>query len=385
MTDGPTDAAAPLVVLLHGRGSTEREILSLAPHLPHGLAYAAVRAPIADGGGFAWFANHGIGRPDAASLSTTMGWFTRWLDDVAPPGRPVFLIGFSGGAAFAGGLVLANPSRYVGAAILYGTMPFDAGLAVDTGRLANLPMFVAQGEADQVIPRDLLDRTWDYLLKESGAPTVARRDAGGHRITAATLHRLSSWLADRVRFLAAHEPAPTGVPGDVAWPLLPARRYRTERVRGPRCRGPSLSSSSRRTPQPSCRRSCSSGSAPLKGISTSGSHISVQGAARSSSRPLADQTTPSWCPGPGVRPPPPRLRRLATPRPARTARGRPCGAGLGDTAPVGRDAARFGLRHALRAAHERRAQDRHRHRPDRPRDRHLGRVLKELARGKWVS
>lgn len=278
VTDGPTDAAAPLVVLLHGRGSTEREILSLAPHLPHGLAYAAVRAPIADGGGFAWFANHGIGRPDAASLSTTMGWFTRWLDDVAPPGRPVFLIGFSGGAAFAGGLVLANPSRYVGAAILYGTMPFDAGLAVDTGRLANLPMFVAQGEADQVIPRDLLDRTWDYLLKESGAPTVARRDAGGHRITAATLHRLSSWLADRVRFLAAHEPAPTGVPGDVAWPLLPgaALPHRT----GPR---PEVSWSIPQQQQSQnapaeLQEQLFERVSSLKGVSTSGSHISVPGA-----------------------------------------------------------------------------------------------------------
>ncbi len=210
MAEGATDAAAPLVVLLHGRGSTEAEILSLVPHLPRGLAYAAVRAPIAEGGGFAWFANHGIGRPDAASLAATMSWFTQWLDEVAPPGRPVFLIGFSGGAAFAGGLVLADPSRYVGAAILYGTLPFDAGLAADTGRLANLPMFLAHGEADQVIPRELLDRTWRYLLAESGAPTVARRDPGGHRITAATLHRLSGWLADRVHFLAAHEPIPTG-------------------------------------------------------------------------------------------------------------------------------------------------------------------------------
>lgn len=33
-TFGATDSAAPLVVLLHGRGSNEREILSLAPHLP---------------------------------------------------------------------------------------------------------------------------------------------------------------------------------------------------------------------------------------------------------------------------------------------------------------------------------------------------------------
>ena len=115
-------------MLLHGRGSNERDIVGLASHLPTGPAYAAVRAPIAEGGGFAWFANRGIGRPVAESLRDTMDWFRGWLDDVAPAGRPVLLVGFSGGAAFAGGLVLDDPARYAGAAILYGTLPFDAGL-----------------------------------------------------------------------------------------------------------------------------------------------------------------------------------------------------------------------------------------------------------------
>ena len=124
-TYGAADPSAPLVVLLHGRGSNEHDILDLAAHLPVGPTYAAVRAPIAEGGGFAWFANRGIGRPVAGSLQNTMSWFRSWLDDVAPAGRPVLLVGFSGGAAFAGGLVLNDPSRYAGAAILYGTMPFD--------------------------------------------------------------------------------------------------------------------------------------------------------------------------------------------------------------------------------------------------------------------
>jgi phospholipase/carboxylesterase len=218
---GSTDPSAPLVVLLHGRGSNEQEILSLAPHLPHGASYAAVRAPIAEGGGFAWFANRGIGRPVASSLEATMGWIETWLDEVAPAGRPVILVGFSGGAAFAGGLVLSDPSRYSGAAILYGTLPFDAGVPVTTGRLANLPVLVAQGEADQVIPRELLDATWTYLLGESGAPTVAHRAPGGHGITAASLQRLSGWIADRCDHLQHHPAALVGVPVYPHWSLVP--------------------------------------------------------------------------------------------------------------------------------------------------------------------
>jgi phospholipase/carboxylesterase len=205
-TYGATDPSAPLVVLLHGRGSNETDIIGLAGHLPTGPAYAAVRAPIAEGGGFAWFANRGIGRPVAASLRSTMDWFRGWLDDVAPAGRPVILIGFSGGAAFAGGLVLDDPTRYAGAAILYGTLPFDAGLSTATGQLAHLPVFMAQGDGDHVIPRELLDHTWTYLLSESGALTVAQRQPGGHQLTAETVHELSGWITQQLN-LGNHQVA----------------------------------------------------------------------------------------------------------------------------------------------------------------------------------
>ena len=212
------DPARPLVVLLHGRGADEAGILGLADHLPAGPSYVAVRAPIGEGGGYAWFANRGIGRPVAESLAETMAWFRGWLDGVAPTGRPVVLVGFSGGAAFAGGLVLSEPSRFAGAAILYGTLPFDAGVPVTPARLAGTPVFVAQGEADTVIPRELLDRTWAYLLGDSGAPPYARRDPGGHGITADTVAELGGWIAERLQFLATRSHLAAG---PTTWPTLP--------------------------------------------------------------------------------------------------------------------------------------------------------------------
>src|SRR5688500_5308742 len=217
-TAGSTDPAAPLVVLLHGRGSNERDIVGLADHLPAGPAYAAVRAPIAEGGGYAWFANRGIGRPVAESLRATMDWFRGWLDGVAPAGRPVVLVGFSGGAAFAGGLLLDDPDRYAGAAILSGTLPFDAGVPTTPARLAGVPVVVAQGEHDTVIPRELLDRTWRYLLGESGAPAIARRDPVGHGISGEALATLGGWLQERLAFLA-HRGRPE--PGPSSWTTLP--------------------------------------------------------------------------------------------------------------------------------------------------------------------
>ncbi|KRE63816.1 serine esterase [Arthrobacter sp. Soil736] len=192
----PDSPDKPLVVLLHGRGSRETDILALADYLPLGPSYAAVRAPIAEGPGFAWFANRGIGRPVAESLVANMAWFRDWLETVAPAARPVILVGFSGGAAFAGGLILNDPERFAGAAILHGTLPFDAGVPTTPGRLHGTPMFVAHGDGDSVIPAELLKSTWSYLTDGSGAQTVGVRSAGGHSISQDDVTALARWITD---------------------------------------------------------------------------------------------------------------------------------------------------------------------------------------------
>ena len=132
---------------------------------------------------------------ELATLADTMSWFRTWLDGAAQPGRPVVLVGFSGGAAFAGGLVLDDPARYAGAAILYGTLPFDAGVPTTPARLTGLPVLVAQGDDDTVIPRELLDRTWDYLRADAGADTRSVRGPGGHGLSQAALAEVDSWLS----------------------------------------------------------------------------------------------------------------------------------------------------------------------------------------------
>jgi phospholipase/carboxylesterase len=192
----------PMVVLLHGRGSDASDIIGLADQLPGNLAYTAVRAPIAEGGGFAWFANRGIGRPLADSLTASMAWFRTWLDEVVATERPVFLVGFSGGAAFAGGLVLADPRRFAGTAILNGTLPFEAGVPTTPHHLSGVQVFLAHGLQDTVIPADLQARTWQYLTLESGATTVARRDPVGHSLTQPVVTALSAWLTDLAEDLA---------------------------------------------------------------------------------------------------------------------------------------------------------------------------------------
>lgn len=68
---------------------------------------------------------------------------------------------------------------------------------VTSARLAGVSVFVAQSESDHLIPRELLARTWSYLLNDSGKQTYARRDPGAHNFTPDAVNKLSSWSTGR--------------------------------------------------------------------------------------------------------------------------------------------------------------------------------------------
>jgi phospholipase/carboxylesterase len=190
----PDDSTLPLVVLLHGRGANEMSIAALAAELPTGFSYVSARGPIVLGpNAFTWFENRGIGRPLASSLAETMGWFRGWLDQFGLD-RPIILIGYSGGCAFAGGLLLSDPARFRGVALVNGTLPFDAGVPTERNQLKNVAVLFARSMRDDVIPVELLDRTASFLV-ESGANLTAIVEPSGHELTESVVTQLHDWLS----------------------------------------------------------------------------------------------------------------------------------------------------------------------------------------------
>ncbi|MFD7732933.1 alpha/beta hydrolase [Kitasatospora phosalacinea] len=186
-----------LLVALHGRGADERSFTGLAGHLPAGTTVASVRAPIPEGGGYAWFANRGIGRPLPESIGRTAQWLFGWLDAVRTQHTRVGVLGFSGGMAMAGGLVLSEPREFDAAVLLSGTLPWDADLPEEAGRLSGLPVFWGRDTEDRVIPADLVARTGTWLREESGAALTERTYPGaGHGVSAQELADVRDFLAD---------------------------------------------------------------------------------------------------------------------------------------------------------------------------------------------
>ena len=192
---GVKETSAPLIVMMHGRGSNEESLANLAHSISSKNRIISLRGPIQLGpDSYTWFQNRGIGRPIPESLRQSLEWFYKFINSENSKGSPTALVGFSGGAAFAGAVALDKRINLSGTAILYGTIPFNAGLATEEASLANQKIFVAQGSDDKVMPADLMTKTWNYLHNESGAELEAHRSLGGHEITSDVAINLNKWI-----------------------------------------------------------------------------------------------------------------------------------------------------------------------------------------------
>ena len=183
------------MLALHGRGANEESMLQLAQYLPASATVAAMRAPIAEGAGFAWFANRGIGRPIEESIKNSVTIIESWIDQHSQGFSGVVLLGFSGGTAMAGGLMLSDPKRYSAAVLLSGTLPWDAGFDTSEGVLVDLPVFWGNDVDDQVIPASLVERSEQWLREASGAQLDEHHYPGmNHGISGEEISDLSSFL-----------------------------------------------------------------------------------------------------------------------------------------------------------------------------------------------
>jgi phospholipase/carboxylesterase len=190
--------STPLVVLLHGRGADENDLIDIADTLPGTYAYASVRAPVTlPEGGYTWFESRGAARPIAASLRASVEMMHAWLDnaEVAQYNRErTYLLGFSAGMMMSGALLLDDPPRFAGAVLLSGAIPFDAGIEAPAQHLIGKQVFYGRGSMDDVIPRELVLQSERYLREKSGADLTFREYPIGHSISAAELEEIADWF-----------------------------------------------------------------------------------------------------------------------------------------------------------------------------------------------
>lgn len=189
-------ADARLLVMLHGYGSHERDLVDLAPWLPDDLTIVSLRAPIDLGGGYSWMNLEGTRQQQVDGGVEAARAVLDWLDAfIASWGTPVStsLLGFSQGAGVSTELLRLAPDRFESAVVLSGMSlpgdrPGDAALAA-----RRPPVFWGRDLEDPVIPEAFIDQTLIWLPEHS---TLTERlyPGIGHGVSSAELADVSAFL-----------------------------------------------------------------------------------------------------------------------------------------------------------------------------------------------
>jgi phospholipase/carboxylesterase len=202
----------PGLLLLHGRGADEHDLLPIAYELDPRLYVVSARAPFRfPYGGYMWYDldPRGVGYPDDATLEQSLQQLRALLAEISSelpidPGR-LFIGGFSMGAAMSAALALTEPERLVGGIVLSGYLPLHAGLRIENDKVAGHPVFAAHGIYDPVIPIQFGRMTRDALARFPVELTYKEYPIG-HEIGGEELADLRAWLSgvlDRSQDLSA--------------------------------------------------------------------------------------------------------------------------------------------------------------------------------------
>lgn len=187
----------PVFLLLHGWTGDENSMWIFTPRLPSQALLIAPRGLYPTrGSGYSWHKE--INKP----------W--PWMEDFKPAVEYIFdaissknfpygdfselhLIGFSQGAALVYSMAIMHPERIASVAGLSGFLPDGASAWLESDRLSGLPVFIAHGTKDELVPVELARKSV-ALLEGAGARVTYCEDEVGHKLSAECFHGLEAFL-----------------------------------------------------------------------------------------------------------------------------------------------------------------------------------------------
>lgn len=200
-------ARPPLLLLLHGFGADEHDLVGLARSLDGRFVVRSVQAPIAlPHGGRAWFPIHfapdGTRTIGAEEAESSRRQLLRFIDEAvaaenADPER-VYLAGFSQGGMMALGIGLTEPAKVAGVVAMSArVLPGFEARRAPNAQLAGLPVLVVHGTSDGMVPI-ANGRAARDLLSTLGVALEYREFPMSHEISPASLGLVSGWLTARL-------------------------------------------------------------------------------------------------------------------------------------------------------------------------------------------
>ena len=194
----PSAAAdAPMLLLLHGTGGDEHDLLPLVPLLSPNAGALSPRGNVDEHGMPRFFRRLAPGVFDMEDLSRRTDELRAFIDAAAAhygfARDRVVAVGLSNGANIAANLLLTH-GPVVRAAVLFRGMPTrDAG---PFAQAAGVDVYMSSGRRDRMIPTDVAEKLASQL-RDAGATVTLAWDDGGHELSRTAINGAREWLSGR--------------------------------------------------------------------------------------------------------------------------------------------------------------------------------------------
>jgi len=192
----PTESTSATLLLLHGTGGNEDDLLDMGRHLFPGAALLSPRGKILENGMPRFFRRLAEGVFDEDDLIRKTHELADFVGAAAKQyqfdSKRMVAVGYSNGANIAASLLLLRPE------ILSGAVLFRAMVPLVPEKLPNLSgrsVFLAAGRNDPIIAPENTERL-ATMLQKAGAEVSLQWSEGGHQLSATEIEEAKRWLVD---------------------------------------------------------------------------------------------------------------------------------------------------------------------------------------------
>ena len=175
---------APVLLLLHGTGGNENDLIEIGRAVAPGCALLSPRGKVLENGMPRFFRRFAEGVFDEADIRSRAAQLAAFVGAAAEQygfdERNVWALGYSNGANIAAALLLLHPDVLSGAVLLRAMVPL---VPEDKPDLTGARVLLCEGTHDAIVPPDSAEALTN-LLRWAGADVELRWQAGGHGLTA---------------------------------------------------------------------------------------------------------------------------------------------------------------------------------------------------------
>jgi len=182
------------LLLLHGTGGNEHDLLSLGRELDQNASLLSPRGQVLENGMPRFFRRLAEGVFDLEDLKRRTHELADFVAAAAEhyqfATNQVIAVGYSNGANIAASLLLLRPQTLHGAILFRAMVPLITPAQPD---LSSVRVWIGAGDKDPIIPTSESQRLAD-LLRRAGADVTIRFFNSGHNLTNDEIERAHDWL-----------------------------------------------------------------------------------------------------------------------------------------------------------------------------------------------